>query len=494
MCSSMIATDFYQLSMMQGYMKKNMLEKKAVFDLFYRKPPFGGSFAVACGINSALEFIRNLQITSDDVSTLADAGMEADFCKWLARNKVGKSGLFEGEAWAIPEGSLVLPNEPILRIEAPIYMAQVLETPLLNIVNYETLIATKASRIVNSAKGRPVMEFGMRRARGIASSVLATRAAFVGGVTSTSNVLAWQEYRIPVSGTMSHAWVMAFPSEREAFRAYMEQAADNIVLLIDTYDTLESGLPNALAVFGEMFGSGKFPKVFGVRLDSGDLADLSKKVRKALDENGFDKGIIVVSNDLDEYIIESLLTQGAAIDVFGVGTKLVNAEGAPSLGGVYKLAEIEGVPRMKIAGNLEKMTNPGKKQVWRIWEKEQRGALGEEAGPLNFVADILALAEETFSPSSELHLEDPARPWKALTLDAESYVIKPMLARCPLGEERPLSGSDPREGRKNLELEISRLRPQCRRLVNPEIMRLELSPKLSRLKKELIEQYRPDKG
>ena len=490
---SMTATDFYQLTMMQGYLKKNMLEKKAVFDLFYRKPPFGGSYAVACGMDSALDFIRNLEISLEDVEALAEAGMEKDFCEWLRREKAGKKSLFEGAVWAVPEGSLVLPNEPVLRIEAPLYLAQVLETPLLNIVNYETLIATKASRIVNSAKGRPIMEFGMRRARGIESSVRATRAAYVGGVSSTSNVLAWQDYRIPVSGTMSHAWVMAFPSELDAFRAYMEQAADNVVLLIDTYDTLESGLPNAIRVFAEMFGSGKFPKMFGIRIDSGDLADLSRKARQALDENGFGKAKIIVSNDLDEYIIESLLAQGAAVDIFGVGTKLVNAEGSTSLGGVYKLAEIDGMPRMKITGNPEKMTNPGKKQVWRVWGREG-GASGKDDGPLSFVADILALEKEEYSPARALHLDDPARPWTALTLEAGSYVLKPMLSRRDLSGKTPAEEADPREARKNLQLEMERVRPQCKRLVNPETMRVDLSRKLARLKTELIEHFRPEKG
>lgn len=491
MSTSMIATDFYQLTMMQGYLKTNMLERRGVFDLFYRKPPFGGSYAVVCGINSAMELIHNLEITAEDVESLAAAGMERDFCQWLLRNKVGRKGIFQGEVRGMLEGSLVLPNEPILRIEAPIYLAQILETPLLNLVNHETLVATKAARIVNSARGRPIMEFGMRRARGIESSVKATRAAFVGGVASTSNVLAWQKYGIPVSGTMSHAWVMAFSGELEAFLAYMEQAPDNIILLIDTYDTLETGLPNAIETFREMFSRGKSPKVFGVRIDSGDLADLSRKVRAVLDENGFQDARIVVSNDLDEYIIESLLIQGASVDVFGVGTKLVNTDGATSLGGVYKLAEIESMPRMKISGNPEKTTNPGRKQVWRIWSKEGREKAGKDPEAMTFVTDIIGLEEEDISPLSPLQLKDGERPWTPLTLEPGSFEAKPLLVRLAPGMDGSLPGSDPLEGRTNLKLEMGRIRPQCSRLVNPEPLKVSLSARLARLKGELIEHYRP---
>lgn len=367
MNTSILNTDFYQLTMMQGYFNNpSLFNKCGTFDLFFRKAPFGGTYAILAGIQTAKEFIENFTIYADDVEYLRSIGMNTVFCNYLS-TFIGSKDLSQSvEIESMREGNIVFPREPLIRITAPLPIAQLLETPLLSIINHETLVATKAHRIVGSAKGLPVMEFGMRRSHGIESSILATKAAFIGGVSSTSNTRAGKEFGIPISGTMSHAWIMSHGNEETAFRNYAEQAKDNIILLIDTYDTLNCGLPNAIKIFGELLASCKKPKVYGVRLDSGDLAELSKAVRRELDNNGFEDAIIVLSNDLDEYIISSLYEQGAQMNVLGVGTQLINCAGATSLGGVYKLSDIDGKPTMKISSNSEKSTLPGKKVVYRL--------------------------------------------------------------------------------------------------------------------------------
>lgn len=362
-----LLTDLYELTMMQGYYE-NPSDQIVVFDAFYRKNPCGGAYAVCAGLEQVIEYVRDLHFSPDDIDYLRSLHIfNDDFLEYL------RGFHFTGDIYAIPEGTVVFPREPLLKVVAPIMEAQLVETAILNMINHQSLIATKASRVVYAAKGDGIMEFGLRRAQGPDAGIYGARAAMIGGCIGTSNVLTGQMFDVPVKGTHAHSWIMSFPDEYTAFRTYAEMYPDNCTLLVDTYDTLKSGVPNAIRVFREFKDSGKPLNKYGIRLDSGDLAYLSKEARKMLDDAGFPEATICASNDLDEFLLHDLKMQGAAIDSWGVGTNLITSKDCPSFGGVYKLAAIQNeegefVPKIKISENTEKITNPGNKTIYRYYQ------------------------------------------------------------------------------------------------------------------------------
>ena len=354
-----LLTDLYELTMMNGYFDMKR-DERVVFDVFYRKNPSCGGYAIVAGLEQVIDYIKNLYFDKSDIEYFRELELfDDEFLKYLENFK------FTGNIYAIKEGTVVFPMEPLLKVEAQIIEAQLVETAILNIINHQSLIATKASRVCEAAKGDSVMEFGLRRAQGPDAGIYGARAAVIGGCASTSNVLAGKKFNIPVAGTHAHSFIMSFPSEYEAFRKYAELFLNNATLLVDTYDTLNSGVPNAIKVFKELKEEGKMPKKFGIRLDSGDLAYLSKNARIMLDEAGFSDATICASNDLDEYLIEDLKRQGAKIDLWGVGTSLITSKDCPSFGGVYKLAAIKKagvvIPKIKLSEDTIKITNPGDK-------------------------------------------------------------------------------------------------------------------------------------
>lgn len=377
-----LLTDLYQLTMMAGYFGSGKTEQHSCFDLYFRRLPFGGGFCLAAGLQTALEYLEDLRFGEDELEYLSSLNIfSADFVTWLEDFR------FQGDLWAVAEGTLVFPGEPLLRVEAPLPQAQLIESALLNIINFQTLVATKAARVVEAASGGTVLEFGLRRAQGIDGALAASRAAFLGGCHATSNTLAGSMYGIPVKGTHAHSWIMSFPSEIDAFRAYAHNFPTTCTLLVDTYDTLGSGVPNAIQIGNELREGGH--TLAGIRLDSGDLGALSRSARKMLDDAGFTETKIVASNDLDEYQVARLLADGARIDIWGVGTNLVTCKDEPALGGVYKLAAAgpnpqKMEPRIKVSSNPIKTTVPGKKQTYRL--------LDENETP---IGDVVCLSNES---------------------------------------------------------------------------------------------------
>ena len=365
-----LMTDLYEMTMMQGYFKTGN-KKRVVFDAFYRSNPCGGGYAISCGLEQLIDYIKNLHFSEDDIAYLKSLSIfDQDFLEYLADFH------FSGDIYAIPEGTLIFPREPLVKVVAPIMEAQLIETALLNIINHQSLIATKAARVCYAAKGDGVMEFGLRHAQGPDSGTYGARAAVIGGCKGTSNVLAGRLFDVPVLGTHAHSWIMSFPDEYTAFKKYAELYPSACILLVDTYDTLASGIPNAIRVFTEMREAGIEMKGYGIRIDSGDLAYLSKKAYAMLAEAGFEDAIISASSDLDEYLIDSLKQQGAKINAWGVGTNLITSNGWSAFGGVYKLVAIktswhkEFVPKIKLSENVEKVTNPGNKTIFRLYDKE----------------------------------------------------------------------------------------------------------------------------
>ncbi len=396
-----LLTDLYQLTMGQGYFNEGRHEELAAFDVFFR-PNKLITYSVAAGMEQVLDYLENLHFGEEDLAYLRSLGtFSEDFLTYLADLR------FTGTVTAVREGEIVFPYEPILTVKAPMIQAQLVETAILTFVNHQTLIATKAAKIVDAAGGG-VMEFGLRRAQGADAGIYGARAAIIGGCVGTSNVYAGKLFDVPVSGTMAHSWVMNFPSELEAFRAYARSFPDGCLLLVDTYDTLRSGVPHAIEVFRELRAAGHEPK--GIRLDSGDLAYLSKEARRMLDEAGFPDTIICASGDLDEYSIASLKEQGAKIDTWGVGTKLITSADLPALGGVYKLAAVfedgREIPKIKLSDTTEKITNPGMKEVYRIYDRATDKA----------VADYIVRADETVDESRPLELFHPVDTWKRMTV------------------------------------------------------------------------------
>lgn len=397
---SPLLTDLYELTMMAGYHEKGMHEKNAVFDLFFRKNPFEGSYAVFAGLEPALAYLSRLRFSAADINYLAGLGIfKKSFLDYLAVFR------FRCRVSAPPEGTVMFANEPLMTVEGKLAEAQLVETALLNLINFQTLVATKAARITSVAGKAEVLEFGLRRAHGPDGGLGAARAACVGGVRSTSNVWAGQVFGIPVRGTHAHSWIMSFADELSAFRAYADCFPDSCILLIDTYDTLRSGLPNALTVARELRDKGH--DIVGVRLDSGDLAYLSKKVREAFDREGFPKARIVASSELDEFIIDSIGNEGGKVDVYGVGTRLATCagEGGGALGGVYKLVRVDDEPKLKVTSDLAKATLPDRKKVLRVIDPQG-----------NFDMDVLCLAEETVAPGDVVY--NPAAPEEKKRLPA----------------------------------------------------------------------------
>ncbi len=470
-----MATDLYQLTMVYGYYKSGTAHRKAVFDLFFRRLPWGNGYAIAAGLEQAIEYLNELHFAKDDLDYLRSLGLfSEDFLDYLGKLR------FTGDVDAVVEGTPIFPNEPIMRITAPIAQAQLIETSLANIINHQTLIATKASRVVSAAEDTGVMEFGLRRAQGLGAGLYRSRAAFIGGCGATSNVLAGQLYGIPVAGTQAHSWVMSFPDELTAFRAYAEAYPDACLLLVDTYDTIRSGLPNAITVAKELEAKGH--KFLGIRIDSGDLAYLSKVAREMLDEAGLEHAIIVGSGDLDENLIRDLKIQGAKIDSWGVGTKLITGDDNPALGGVYKLVALEEngkmVPKIKVSDNAEKTTNPGIKDVVRFYSRETGKAL----------ADLIILADEEIPPHGPLTIFDPVDTWKRKTLrnyDAERLLVPifrngEQVYQCPSVQEIQTYAAK----------QLEHFWPEYKRLINPEKYIVDLSEKLWNLKHDMIRELR----
>ena len=474
-----LLTDFYELTMMQGYLKSGKHKEKVIFDMFYRKNPCGNGFAICCGLEQVIEYIRNLHFSEEDIDYLRSLGtFDEDFIEYL------RGFHFTGDIYAIPEGTVVFPKEPLIKVIAPVIEAQLVETAILNLVNHQSLIATKAYRVVHAAQGDGVMEFGLRRAQGPDAGIYGARAAVIAGCIGTSNVYAGQKFHMPVLGTHAHSWIMSFPTELEAFKAYARLYPNNCILLVDTYDTLKSGVKNAILCYDAMKEEGITLKRFGIRLDSGDLAYLSKKARKMLDEAGYPDAILSASNDLDENLIESLKAQGACITSWGVGTNLITSESQPSFGGVYKLAATysddgKWVPKIKLSENSEKITNPGNKQIYRIIEKDSGKVF----------ADYIALEDETFSEKEDLVLFDPIDTWKKSTLKGGSYEMRPLLVPIFLGGKLVYNCPSVEEIKAHCKREQESLWEECRRLTNPHAVHVDLSDKLYEMKKGLLAQY-----
>ncbi len=476
-----LLTDFYELTMMQGYLSSNHNER-VIFDVFYRSNPNGSGYSICCGLAQAIDYIKNLHFSDEDIEYLkTTTSFDDAFLDYLRNFK------FTGDIYAIPEGTVVFPMEPLVKVIAPATEAQLVETALLNIINHQSLIATKASRVCHAAQGDPVMEFGLRRAQGPDAGTLGARAAVIGGCVGTSNVLCAKKFDVPALGTHAHSWIMNFDDELTAFRTYAKLFPDNATLLVDTYDTLRSGVPNAIKVFTEMRDAGCMPVKYGIRLDSGDLAYLSKKARKMLDAAGFPDASICASSDLDEYLIDSLKMQGAAINVWGVGTNLITSKDCPAFGGVYKLAAVEKdgvfVPRIKVSENQWKITNPGNKAIWRIYEK----------GTGKIKADLIALADETFSEENPLLLFDPINTWKKTYLKPGTYTLRQLLVPVFINGECVYESPSVKEIREYCAKELDTLWDETRRFANPHAVYVDLSNQLWHVKNQLLDAFNQDK-
>lgn len=475
-----LLTDLYELTMMQGYFKEKAANETVIFDAFFRTNPFGSGYSIAAGLEQVIEYINNLHFDQEDVDYLKSTGLfEDDFLDYLLHFH------FSGDIYAIPEGTVVFPREPLVKVIAPIMEAQLIETALLNIINHQSLIATKASRVVFAAKGDGVMEFGLRRAQGPDAGIYGARASMIAGCIGTSNVLCGQMFDVPVKGTHAHSWIMSFPDELTAFRAYAKLYPSACILLVDTYNTLKSGVPHAIQVFQEMRDAGIELKGYGIRLDSGDLAYLSKKARKMLDEAGFPDAIISASNDLDENLINSLKLQGAAINSWGVGTNLITAKDNPSFGGVYKLAAVQDsvtgkfVPKIKLSENSEKITNPGNKTVRRVYSKESG----------KIIADLICLVDEQYSEENSLLLFDPKDTWKKTMLAPGTYTLREIMIPVFIKGECIYHSPKVMEIRDYCRQELSTLWEETLRLVNPNQVHVDLSNDLWHTKQKLLDSY-----
>ncbi|MCL2369931.1 MAG: nicotinate phosphoribosyltransferase [Firmicutes bacterium] len=459
-----LMTDLYQLTMLNGYYASGKQDDEAVFDLFLRQQVVTSSYAITAGLEQVIDYIRNLKFDKESIAYLKSLKIfDSKFLKYL-------EGLrFEGDIWAIPEGAVVFAGEPLITVKASLAQAQLIETALLNIINHQTIIATKASRIAWAAHKSPVIEFGLRRAHSPDAGIYGSRAAVIGGVTSTSNVLSAKLFGLRAKGTHAHSWVKSFDTELSAFEAYAEVFKDNCLLLVDTYDTLKSGVPNAIKVFDKLKASGHKP--VGIRLDSGDLAYLSKKARAMLDSAGHKDVLIYASGDIDENVIQSLSLQGAKIDAWGVGTRLITGDGV-GLNGVYKLAQINGKPKMKVSDSIQRATNPGHKKLYRIYEKKGGKAF----------ADVITLEGEVLD--KPLILTHPVERWKTTTLD--DYTAKEL--QVPIFKKGKLVYKSPSVS------DIATYSAKCKttfwdeyfRITNPQIYKVNLSDKLYELKNNMI--------
>ena len=473
-----LLTDLYELTMMQGYFESNSNET-VIFDAFYRKNPCGNGYAIAAGLDQVIDYIKNLKFSPDDIEYLRGLHIfHEDFLAYLADFH------FEGDIYAIPEGTVVFPHEPLLKVIAPIMQAQLVETAILTIINHQSLIATKAARVVYAAQGDGIMEFGLRRAQGPDAGIYGARAAMIGGCIGTSNVLAGQLFDVPVKGTHAHSWIMSFPDEYTAFKKYSELYPNACLLLVDTYDTLRSGVPNAIRVFTEMRESGIELKNYGIRLDSGDLAYMSKKARAMLDAAGFTDAIISASSDLDEYLINSLKLQGAAITSWGVGTNMITSKDCPAFGGVYKLAAVldeetgEFIPKIKLSENTEKVTNPGNKKILRIYDKETN----------KIRADLICLEDEDYDESKDLIIFDSIETWKKTRIKGGTYTLRNLLVPVFLKGECVYTSPSVMEIRNYSIREKDTLWEETKRFANPHEVYVDLSDRLFRIKGSMLDQ------
>ena len=475
-----LLTDLYELTMMQGYFHAENANETVIFDAFFRTNPDGNGFSIAAGLEQVIDYVKNLHFDQGDIDYLRTVGLfTEDFLEYL------KTFRFTGDIYAVPEGTIVFPREPLIKVIAPIMQAQLVETAILNIINHQSLIATKASRIVHAARNDGVMEFGLRRAQGPDAGIYGARAAMIAGCIGTSNVLCGQMFDVPVKGTHAHSWIMSFPDELTAFRTYAKLYPSACILLVDTYDTLKSGVPHAIQVFKEMREAGIPLTFYGIRLDSGDLAYLSKEAKKMLDAEGFTDAVISASNDLDEHLISSLKDQGATINSWGVGTNLITSKDCPSFGGVYKLAAIldrdtgKFIPKIKLSENEEKITNPGNKTIYRIYSRESH----------KVIADLICLVDEHYDETNSLLLFDPVATWKKTLLAPGTYTMRELLI--PIFKDGVCVYKSPKvmEIREYCQKEKETLWEETKRLVNPHEVHVDLSNELWHMKQQLLDDY-----
>ncbi|MCI7740725.1 MAG: nicotinate phosphoribosyltransferase [Clostridiales bacterium] len=471
--------DFYELTMGNGYFVSNMQDRMTYFDVFFREVPDGGGFAIAAGLEQIIDYVQKLHFDEEDIAYLRGRGIfDEAFLDYLKNFK------FTGDIWAVPEGTPIFPREPVFTVRAPAIQAQLLETYLLLEFNHQSLIATKANRICRAAEGRAVLEFGSRRAQGIAGAVTGARAAFIGGCAGTACTVSDQIYGVPAAGTMAHSWVQMFDTEYDAFVTYCKAYPTNAVLLVDTYNTLKSGIPNAIRAFNEVLKPLGITKC-GIRLDSGDMAYLTQKARVMLDEAGWTGCTITVSNSLDERLITELFHQGAKIDAFGVGERLITSRSAPVFGGVYKLCAVEDeegniVPKIKVSENVGKITNPGFKKFYRFYNRETGMA----------EADYICMHDETVDDSQPLEICDPQSRWKRKTM--ENFRAYEMMV--PIFKDGQLVYKLPtlKEIKTYCAYQVSTLWPEVKRFDYPHQYYVDLSPKLMELKDKMLSEARQD--
>lgn len=466
-------TDFYEITMANGYFANGMGDEIAYFDMFFRRVPDGGGYAIMAGVEQVIEYLKNLKFEKEDIDYLRSKGcFSEDFLKYLENFK------FSCDVWAIEEGTPIFPHEPILTVRGPVIQSQFVESMILLIINHQSLIATKASRIVRSAAGRPVMEFGTRRAHGSAAAIYGARATYIAGCAATACTIADRDHGIPATGTMAHSWVQMFPTEYDAFKAYAEVYPDNCVLLVDTYNVLKSGVPAAIKVFKE-----KKPKSMGIRIDSGDITYLTKKARKMLDDAGLQDCKIVISNSLDEYIIRDVLLEGAQIDSFGVGERMITAKSEPVFGGVYKLVALEDedgniIPKIKVSENVEKITNPGFKTLYRLFDKDNNKALADV-----ITVDGEGLPEEC-AEGEGYEIFDPNAIWKRKTLT--NFYAKNIRVPLFVNGECVYQSPPIDDIKKYCEEQMKTLWDEMLRFENPQTYYVDLSQALWDMKEELL--------
>lgn len=465
--------DFYELTMANGYLNSGLREKVAYFDMFFRRVPDKGGFAIMAGVKQLIEYLKSLKFCDDDIIYLKRKGIfDDDFLEYLKNFK------FTCDVWAIPEGTPIFPGEPIVIVRGPIIQAQLIETMILLSINHQTLIATKANRIVTAAQGRDVLEFGSRRAQGPDAAVLGARAAYIGGCTGTACTMTDVDYQVPVVGTMAHSWVQMFDSELEAFKAYADQYPDNCMLLVDTYNVIKSGIPNAIKTFNEVLLP-KGCRPAGIRIDSGDITYLSSKARKMLDEAGYKDCKICASNSLDEYIIRDMIMQGAKVDSFGVGERIITSSSEPVFGGVYKLVGVQDesgsiIPKIKLSENVTKITTPCFKKLWRLFDKESNKAL----------ADVITLFDEFIDDSKPYEIFDPEHTWKRKNLD--NFKALPLLVKIFDKGRCCYESPNISEIRNYCKKQVDTLWAEVKRFENPHNYYVDLSKNLWDIKDRLI--------
>lgn len=465
--------DFYELTMGNGYFEKGYKDKICYFDVFYRRVPDGGGYAIACGLEQIIDYITDLHFDDRDIAYLRNKGIfSEEFLNYL------KDFKFTGDIWAVPEGTVIFPNEPIMTVRAPAIQAQLIETFVLLTINHQSLIATKANRIVRAANGKAISEFGSRRAHGPDAAVLGARAAYIGGCAATACTLTDLEYGVPATGTMAHAWVQMFDSEYEAFKAYCEVYPNSATLLVDTYNVLKSGVPNAIKVFDEVLKP-KGCRPVGIRLDSGDITYLSNKARQMLDEAGYPDCKIVASNSLDEYLIRDMLMQGAKVDLFGVGERLITSKSSAVFDGVYKLVAVDGddgeiIPKIKISENVQKITNPHFKKVYRFYDNTNNKAM----------ADLLCVHDEVIDDTKPIEIFDPDYVWKRQVLD--NYTARELLVPIFVDGKCVYNKPDLKEIKEHCAREVATMWEEVTRFENPHTYYVDLSTKLWNIKHSLL--------